>query len=1178
MASMGQQGTPQLNLHLLGPPVVTLDGQYVKINRRELRALLFYLAGNLEPVSRSEICDVFWPKDSDQTSRKKLREALSRLRKSLSDQEFIISHNDSISLNHDRVCVDYREYLKVAIPIIGSAEMNSTGKLPDWCYSQLRDVLNQHKGVEFLQGISMPDSIDFENWVASNNHSYSLSREKALQRLIDHCIAIGNLDEAIFWIEVASKSDPLNADLNFLQVYCLKEKGHIQEAINYLNDLESRYRTNLHESLPQTMVDFRKRLEIGFTKEEEKPASMEWPDLDTGEVPFVGRDEPLKLLLNAYYRKGCVCVHAESGAGKTRLVQEFFSRLDFKPTLLHCSGNGLKNEPPLEPFILALKRVLTPADWQNLPDFVRNELSPYLAEPGFIPDEHAIPASSDESLAKLFNGFHQVLQNLAQKKPLLMVVDHIQWCDKTLFEFLTYLNVRHFFRQYGLLVLINSPEEPNPDFERFLDRGILSAQIQTLHLKALSRSEIAQFISIVMGRLMKDSTTEKVSILTGGNPFLLLEILRSIGKFESEEDFLTAITDFPLPAVVHSFIHEKARSLSDKANLVFQSAAVLGQNFLTLVLEGMIDLTTEEFAEAMEELRKKGFFYCDLNESKESCCNFVHGVDRLYLLQTLSPVISRKLHLRAVSALKKIKGEAPELAALYAMHNEKAGEMVSAFESWCVAGRYAHENFSRDEVNTYYQRAMDLIPVLPSHEVPDHYKRLLIEWGDHAYDVTDIELSRKLYQDGLEWGESKQDAAIIGLALSGFGRVGEMSGEWGEGVEALKRSLYYLSLAGTMSDQMEAFSRLAILHELMDHYTQAREVLSDALNISYNPSDLDVITARFNLKAQLSLINSLTGWPEQAGLLANQVVDECRLINRQSAKVQAYSVLALAQHFKGFYTKSNQNAGIAHRLSGQMKMVWWNGLLDLIMARNCLLLGKLDESWYYAEHSLDGRDPALLPKLLLQGNTIKGDIYRMLGDLNSAELYYRGGEQKDLKDFESLDQQLYLGLVYCQKDQIERGLKIINQVVVSSQAQGLGSLYYPAKLLSATWSMASSDEKTVRREIEPLIEQMKHHGFGQSWAYVDLVTGYLNLRSGQVERARNLFRRVIQEEHSSQRWFELWAWVYLCILSDADEKEKKTCRREANSILDDLSAHATQKPVSTLFRKFRKNLESSMKT
>ena len=52
--------TTDLSIYLLGLPIVQQARTYLEIPRREVRALLYRLATRLEPVSREQLCFLFW--------------------------------------------------------------------------------------------------------------------------------------------------------------------------------------------------------------------------------------------------------------------------------------------------------------------------------------------------------------------------------------------------------------------------------------------------------------------------------------------------------------------------------------------------------------------------------------------------------------------------------------------------------------------------------------------------------------------------------------------------------------------------------------------------------------------------------------------------------------------------------------------------------------------------------------------------------------------------------------------------------------------------------------------------------------------------------------------------------------------------------------------------------------
>jgi DNA-binding SARP family transcriptional activator len=110
--------SPRLRVLLLGPPVVTWDGQPCKFTRRQQRAGLFYLACQTVPVARATVSHLFWPLIDEDNARKILREGLSKLRADLPDPSIILSDNGTLFLDPAKVYVDIKEYTTITDPLL----------------------------------------------------------------------------------------------------------------------------------------------------------------------------------------------------------------------------------------------------------------------------------------------------------------------------------------------------------------------------------------------------------------------------------------------------------------------------------------------------------------------------------------------------------------------------------------------------------------------------------------------------------------------------------------------------------------------------------------------------------------------------------------------------------------------------------------------------------------------------------------------------------------------------------------------------------------------------------------------------------------------------------------------------------------------------------------------------
>jgi len=1176
MTSNGQGEIPLLRIQLLGPPRIFLNEQLININRREHRALLYFIAGHNEPVSRNLTCEFFWPDDSETSSRKKLREALSRIRKALKEPGYLVSHNDSIMLNPDFVKVDFREYFRVVIPLIGSAEMNSGGKLPEWCYSKLREVITAHEGMQFLQGINMPDSISFENWVRATNQIYILSRDKILQRLSDHSIASGNLDEALFWIELAIRSDPLNVELCYLKAYCLKEQGRLQDAINFLNLLESSYQSNYHESLPQSLVDFRKRMEAMPYQDRDDQEVGDWPDADTNQVPFVSREDVLKKLSNAYYRKGVICIIGESGSGKSRLVEEFYSRFEFKPVLVYCSSKPTGSFLPLECVIDGVKKALEPVVWQELPESIREDLAPYFIDVTEVNKQESRINSALidlQALLQLYNGLLFLLQKISENRPLLLVMENAQQCDETTLNLFSFLLERNFFKQKGLLVFTAQIENYDQEFWQFLDRGVLTYGLEEIHLLPFSTDEVSRFAAMMLGRVIDQSIADRLRILTGGNPFFLIHIIRSLKEFNLQDDFLAQTEKYRLPEEIRAMVYERIRSLSMPAQTILQNAAVLGQQFPVRVLEEMTSLKNEDFLAAVEELHNNSILIASVDDRNEPVYSFSHGLIRTILLKDISPVRLRSRHLLAIEALKKVKGNGPELASTFAEHFEVAGEKVSAFKCWCEAGRHSISIFSKEGVNTSYQKALNLLPSLPNDELPGLLNRLMSEWGDYAYDLTDLTICKELYTIGLEYGSECQHAGLIGDSLCGLGRLAEMQGNFDDGIESLNRAIFFLQKSGDNAKLLETYSRLGLLFELKHDFFIAKETFEKGLKIKIKTSDAKMLDSSVTLKTRYSLLICMMGYPTKAEEFADQAVNESLLVNRQSARVQAKAALATAQYYCGKYQKSSQNALSVYNLAIQLNLDRWIVLLDLVLARDSLVMGNLDESWHYAQHATEFKSFPVMNDLVLFRKAVKGDMYRLLGDLPSAEAQYRNGFRKSLDDLQSLENYYLLGSTLYQGGEKVEGLAILKDAFGKAQALGLDAVSMIAGIYISAWSSPALDDIRFDLEIQPLFKKIKERGFGSGLWNNTLMRAGIALQQGDYEKARSAFLAAAKAAHEmNHRWIELWVLIQLARITTLATEERTSYRHRALAILEEMSAHALKKSTNPLFRKFQKGM------
>jgi len=158
----------ELQLFFLGTFQVLVDGVPVmSFESDKTRALLAYLAIESDrPHRRENLTGLFWPESSERNARKSLSQALYNLRHVISQDDdkgpLEMSSKEVFLPSQDRVQVDVVHFLKL------TREVSSHTHSADWacrtCLENLSQVVDLFQG-EFLAGLSLPDSADFEVWL-----------------------------------------------------------------------------------------------------------------------------------------------------------------------------------------------------------------------------------------------------------------------------------------------------------------------------------------------------------------------------------------------------------------------------------------------------------------------------------------------------------------------------------------------------------------------------------------------------------------------------------------------------------------------------------------------------------------------------------------------------------------------------------------------------------------------------------------------------------------------------------------------------------------------------------------------------------------------------------------------------------------------------------------------------
>ena len=243
----------KLRLLLLGPPAIYLGESPVHVQRRSLRTLLFYLGYQYDPVTRANLTLLFWPDESEPEARRHLREVLSKLRTELPDPNMLITEQDTVSLDHNRIYVDALEFIHL-LQNAGTQHLELNGlPLEETVLQKFHKALSLWRSPRFMAGAHLSDSIEIDRWMLNTAQVLEQSRQRLVERLADHYAATGNQDAAIHWLHVALEEDEFNPELHNRLVSTLRSFGRMGEALNYAKSLEELYQREGLGALPRTL-------------------------------------------------------------------------------------------------------------------------------------------------------------------------------------------------------------------------------------------------------------------------------------------------------------------------------------------------------------------------------------------------------------------------------------------------------------------------------------------------------------------------------------------------------------------------------------------------------------------------------------------------------------------------------------------------------------------------------------------------------------------------------------------------------------------------------------------------------------------------------------------------------------------------------------------------------------
>jgi DNA-binding CsgD family transcriptional regulator len=313
-----------------------------------------------------------------------------------------------------------------------------------------------------------------------------------------------------------------------------------------------------------------------------------------------------------------------------------------------------------------------------------------------------------EASYRLFHALYWLLANLADEGPLALIVDDAHWADAPSIRFLGFLAARIDDLPVAAVVA-SRPERPELEAMQLDDRT------RVLRPAALSDAAVAASLADALDRLPAEEFARACRHATGGNPFLVRELVREIASEAIVPDAAHADEVSLLsPRAVVTSVLLRLTNLPPAATALARSIAVLEQAALEdAAIVAALDRGPA--GEAADALVGAGVL------TPGSTLTFVHPIVRTAIYRDL-PAVERGLtHQRAARVLADRGADADRVAAHLLLAPVGAPWAVGLLRN---AGARAAALGASATAAVYLQRA--LLELGPGSDRVD----LLIELGD----------------------------------------------------------------------------------------------------------------------------------------------------------------------------------------------------------------------------------------------------------------------------------------------------------------------------------------------------------------------------------------------------------------------------------------------------------------
>ena len=382
-----------------------------------------------------------------------------------------------------------------------------------------------------------------------------------------------------------------------------------------------------------------------------------------------------------------------------------------------------------------------------------------------------------ELKARLLWTFAQFLARLSAKRPLLLVLENLQWADSASLEMLHFVARQSGGERILLVGTHNDPEHRASAPLRAMEQSLKRLEsARRIRLGPWEPNDVIQLLEVSFDADASRTRgfAERLHRWTGGNPFFIDETIRALvdtGQLRSASGVWSGwdVEELHVPATIRETVLARLAELPPEARRLADFAAVLGNQATHDELEAASALEHDALIGAVDALLAADVLG-EREDGHDIVYDFSHPLIQETLYTELGLARTRTMHGAIAESLESLYGtdamaHAGELAFHYS-RGETRHLAAKAVQYLRAAGRDASSKYANREAADYLGTALTLADQEASADAAlvAELARVRQRLGDYA---GALELWQRVLADASEAGDALRIASVersIGLA------------------------------------------------------------------------------------------------------------------------------------------------------------------------------------------------------------------------------------------------------------------------------------------------------------------------------------------------------------------------------------------------------------------------------